>query len=244
MVTADPWYNQDMDDAHAYLIGDLLLMPIWLALYLYRKDLRGQMLNMSFLGAVLSVLFAPAFLHDYWHPIYTFSLPGWPLGRMEDLLNGFLVIGIASVIYEELFAKKLTANRSHRKNYLRWAPLSLVIYVLLFLVPVYIGLWSLYAALLSFAAVLVFIFCLRHDLIKDSILSGLLLGMVATVGYLLFLRLYPDSIRFWYRDNLNQHLLLGIPTGEFLWAFFLGATSGPLYEFFSGKKLTARSKHR
>lgn len=242
MVIALDCYNSKVNDAHAYLAGDLILLPVWLIIYLVRRDLRDQIINMSLLGGALSVLFAPPFLKDYWHPVYTFSLGSWPFGGLEDFLNGFFVVGIASVLYEELFAKRLIANRS--RNYLRFAPLSLVFYILIFMIPAYMGVWSLYAALLSFAVVLCLIFYIRHDLIKDSLMSGLLLGFVSTVGYLLFLKVYPDAIRFWDRDNLNSRLLLGIPAGELLWAFFLGATAGPLYEFFLGKRLIPRARRR
>lgn len=229
---------------HAYLVGDLMLSPLWLAALLYRRDLHRELLTMSLIGGVLSVLFAPPFLHDYWHPIYTLRFTDWPFGGLEDFLNGFFVVGTASVAYEELFGRRFAARRTRGSSYSRFIVPAILVYAALFYLPVYFGWWSLYAAAFSFLVLTAVMLGLRHDLWRDALLSGLIVGIITLVGYSIFLKFYPGAIRFWVRDNLNSHILAGIPSGELLWAFCLGATCGPVYEFFAGRKFTGSNRRR
>jgi hypothetical protein len=220
--------------AHAYLVGSLLALPLWLLLFYNRKDLAKKMLIMSVLGGALSVIFARAFLHDYWHPIYTFPLGSF--GGIEDFLYGFFVVGIASVIYEEMLSRKVMVEKEENR-YSSLALPALLIYVLVFYVPFYLGLPSIYSALIGFLVVLVIIVAIRRDLLLPALISGVLLSVLTLLGFIIFVNLYPGIVsHFWYLHNVNSASIVGIPAGELVWAFGLGAVSGSVYEFFAGHR--------
>lgn len=232
---------------YAYLVGALIPAPIWALLFYLRRDLRREMLIMSLVGGTLAVLFAPAVLNDYWHPIYLFNkfAPSWPFGGIEDFLYTFFIIGIGSVIYEELFAKRFAKRHSRNISFIRFVGPVLLLYIVAFFVPIWLGVPSLYAALISFALLLSVIVFIRHDLLTDALLSGFILGLLVLAGYTVFLRLYPDIFqRFFDLNNYNGVRLIGIPIEELFWAFGQGAVAGPVYEFFAGKKIIALTKHQ
>ena len=74
----------------------------------------------------------------------------------------------------------------------------------------------------------------RHDLLVDSLMSGLLVGAIMFFGYLIFLTIFPEAIhQWWILQNISGILILGVPIEELLWAFGWGMVGGPMYEFFA-----------
>ena len=101
---------------YAYLIGNFLIgFPLWLFLFIHRKDLRKEILISSLLIGILAPLWSPWFIKDYWHPE---SLNFWRLGA-GDFFYGFFFGGIANVIYEEIFGRHY-AKRKDRKHHWSW----------------------------------------------------------------------------------------------------------------------------
>ena len=80
----------------------------------------------------------------------------------------------------------------------------------------------------------------RRDLLSDSLRSGLLMLAVGIGLYWLLFFFYPSYIHdFWFlRKNWYTTLLFGIPLGEYIWYFLVGAFIGPLYEYIEKGKLT------
>jgi hypothetical protein len=75
----------------------------------------------------------------------------------------------------------------------------------------------------------------RRDLLVDALMSGLLVGLITLVGYIIFSALFPGIVHAWWKlSNLSGVFIFGIPGEELLWAFGLGMVAGPLYEFFMG----------
>ncbi len=111
-----------MDYKYAYLLGNILIaFPVWLFLFLKRKDTRKEMLIISLLFGVLGPISEFWFHQDYWKPEI---FMGWIVG-MEDCLYGFFAGGIGSVIYEEIYGERFS-QRISRKNHFLWflVPLS------------------------------------------------------------------------------------------------------------------------
>ena len=220
---------------YAYLFGNLLILfPLWLFLFLHRKDLRKEILIVSLLIGIGGPLSELWYLRDYWQP-ETFN--GWPIG-IEDFLFGFFIGGIASSIYEELFGKS-HSKRIDRKHHLSWFIIPVIgfsIFVLNLLIFVF-GVNSIYASIVVFVTLALLILYFRHDLLIDSLMSGLLVGVIMFFGYLLFLTIFPEAIhRWWILQNISGILILGVPLEELLWAFGWGMVGGPMYEFFAGLK--------
>ena len=217
----------------AYLIGNLLILfPIWLLLFVRRKDLHKEMFIVSLLVGIVGPISELWYLKDYWRP-ETFM--GWPIG-IEDFLFGFFIGGISSVIYEELIGKK-HSNRLNRTHH--WSLFLIpVVGILLFVFNVlffYFQINSIYASIITFFLLALIILYFRRDLIIDSLMSGFLTGFVMLGSYLIFLSLFPEAIqRWWLLDNISRILVYGIPIEELMWAFGWGMIGGPAYEFFTG----------
>ena len=113
------------------------------------------------------------YLRDYWHPeLFT----GWAIG-IEDLLFGFAIGGIAAVIYEELFGKKHA--RRHLPAHPKWM-LAVALFGITWMLVgnIVLGFNSIYVSILSFLIIGASILFFRHDLLKDALLSGLLVGIL------------------------------------------------------------------
>lgn len=220
---------------YAYLVGNLLLFfPVWLFFFVRRKDLRREILIISLFVGICGPLSELWYLRDYWRP-ETFN--GWPIG-IEDFLFGFFIGGIASSIYEEFFGK-YTYKRIDRKYRWSWfIPPVVASSLFVFNILIFVfGVNSIYASTVTFLAFVAFVLYLRHDLAVDSLISGLLLGLLMFLGYLIFLPIFPEAIhRYWMLQNISGILIRGIPLEELLWAFGLGMAVGPMYEFFAGLK--------
>lgn len=226
-----------MPNKFAYLVGVSLFLPVWISLFLFRKDLRNKILIASSSAGIMAIFWSPWFLADYWKPnfLYQFSLYKWKLGGIEDFLYGFIVVGVACAIYEEVFGKRFAKrhNRKHHWSYLLIPFTGLFIFV--FGLPVYLGVNSIYAAILSFLALTIYMLYFRKDLWIDALASGLIVGFLILLSYLIFLKLFPSVIsQWWFLHNLSGVLIFGIPLEELLWAFGLGMVAGPLYEFENG----------
>ena len=214
---------------YAYLLGVLVLGVIWLTIFLKRKDLRHEQLFMSFLTAPLAPITQILwFYHDYWRPeyFYKFYINNIPIG-IEEVLFGFFVGGIGSVLYEFIRDRK---HRLGKKKHLI-AIIGASVAVIIFLGLKYSGLntiWSSTGGLILSAVILVI---LNRKLEFDFIWSGMAMLFIAIVSYAGLMALYPDLIaRSWVSDGLSGNQLLNIPIEELAWFLAWGAFSGIIYE--------------
>lgn len=222
-----------IDYRFAYLIGNLFIcFPIWLILVLSRRDLFKEIIFISLIGAFVGPLSELWYLTDYWKPLL---FNNWMIG-IEDFLFGFFISGIATSLYEEVFGKRfIKRNRKNPRWYLGVFPFLILGIILTSILVFGVGINSLYS---SAAILIIFSFVIiykRRDLILDSLLSGILLGMIFILIYLVLLTVFPELInRFWYLDNLSNIFVLRIPVEELIWAFAVGMFVGPIYEFLVG----------
>lgn len=221
---------------YAYLISALIFLFIWLILYLYRKDLRHKMLKMSLILAPFGPLSQLLYIRDYWRPEL---FNGWVIG-LEDIIFSFAIGGIASVIYEDFFGKKYVKRHLPRH---RMSMLTIVLFVVIFMAigNLYLGYNSIYVSILVFLIIGLFVILLRHDLLKDAIMSGLLMACLMSLFYfgshLILGKVFDDIIqRWWITGNISGVLIFGLPIEELAWGFGLGFIAGPIYEFINGLK--------
>ncbi|TSC91163.1 MAG: hypothetical protein G01um10142_102 [Parcubacteria group bacterium Gr01-1014_2] len=223
-----------MDYKYAYLIGVLsILFPIWLFLLIRRKDLRKEILLTSIVIGLLGPFSELLYLRDYWHPE---TIGTYPFGP-EGFLFGFLLSGIAVSIYEEVYGRHLYRVKKLQR------PLFVLFFVIGFLLIVLplvflAGLNSIYATTIGLLAIATTVVFLRRDLVAHSLIGGLLTGVIMFLSYVVFLFIFPEAVgRWWSLQNVSSILILGIPIEELIWAFAVGATIGPIYEFLLGYRL-------
>src|SRR3989338_6795719 len=92
---------------YTYLIGDLILLFVWLILFWWRKDVRKEMLYLSPFFGIIGLLTEYYYIKDWWKPL---TITGTAIG-IEDFLFGFGIGGICAVIYEEIFKEKIIIRK-------------------------------------------------------------------------------------------------------------------------------------
>lgn len=115
---------------YSYFIANLPLTIIWLTLFLKRKDFRFEILSFSFLFGFVGLLVQNIYIKDWWHPL---TITNTRVG-IEDFMFGFLIAGMASVVYEAIFRKKikLRGTNSEDKSLQKFIFLNLPLAIIFF----------------------------------------------------------------------------------------------------------------
>src|SRR3954463_3005981 len=95
---------------YAYLTGATLFAIPWLVIYLFRPDLRREMLIMSALNGIYG-LTEHFYYGEYWHPILAFKVPGLNAG-LESIYLMVVYGGLAAAIYKVVFHRKVVQSQS------------------------------------------------------------------------------------------------------------------------------------
>lgn len=221
-----------MNYQYTYLVLGILLFLIWIILYLYRKDLRKEILIISLLFGLGGILSEFVYITDWWRPLtITKTLIG-----LEDFLFGFSVGGIATSIYKTIFKKKIKFMKRINKK----TRDIFIIFIILFFGTFYIfKINSFYSSIIAFSASTLYIWIKRKDLIPSSIFSGFFMLIIGTLIYSILNLIYPGFVQeFWFLDNeWYAKLIFGIPIREYIWYFLAGAFIGPLYEYWKEGRL-------
>ena len=198
---------------------------------------------MSVIFGVIGPFVEVVYTLDWWAPL---TITGTVVG-IEDVLFGFVCGGIATVVYEEIFKKrikirKVSKIRRKQENLNLFVILGLTAF--LFLVPFYLlNLNSFQSTIICLAIPTLIIWAKRRDLIVDSLATGIILVLVTSIVYTLLNFLTPGWISaFWYFRNVPHILLLNIPLDDFVWYFLIGAFVGPLYEYWREGRLINKQR--
>lgn len=217
------------DYNYFYLTWALIFLGIWAFLFWRRKDVRREMLLVSIVFGFGGLVSEKTNIQDWWQPL---TITGTSIGP-EDFIIGFAIGGVAAVIYEEIYKKRL--KKAKIKTSSLFDPgffflLSPSLYLAFFFL---FSLGSFYSMLLTFLICIVWMLFLRRDLLADSLLSGFLMLVIGIGIYFFLFLLYPNYIHeFWYlKPHRYASLLWGIPIAEYIWYFLAGAYIGPLYAF-------------
>lgn len=226
---------------YAYLIGTGMLGIIWLILFLRRKDLRHAMLwSASFYIVMLSIGFLLLYLVNidpsmrinpgYWTPPTLFDLNNKTGGySIEDALFMFFMAGIAAATYEVLTNRRIlkTSDRRLKKRHALWIGLlgSVIICSVFNLNSMYLLIFfNLFGGLA--------IIYQRPDLLKQAVLSALILMIIYWMLFTIFNLLFPDFISTYdHLQHTTKLIILGIPLEEYLYALTFGFIWAPIYEY-------------
>lgn len=221
-----------MDFYFTYFIGCIILLAVWLSIFLLRKDLRKEI----FFGSLLGLPFGFSeflFVPEYWTPPSLFNLIENIGFGIESFLFGFLVGGIASVVYEFFQHEKVVplSNAELKKHFLAYALVVGAFLTLELIFPTK----SIYNLMFSFVLGATYISVVRRDLMRQIIFSGALLSVVYFLLFLLVNALFPDFVHTVYSlENFLGIMVLGVPVEEIMFAFSVGACWSTLYEFING----------
>jgi len=218
---------------YAYAAWTFLFFIVWTAFYLWRKDVRKEMLFISILFGFGGPASELIYIQDWWQPL---TLTGTAVG-FEDFFIAFFIAGVSSAIYEVVSEKRIRIKRAALKN--KNNENKLFLFFAFFLILLFFGSFyifkinSFYSSVLAFGLAAIIMYFKRRDLIIDSLLSGFFTLVVGISIYFILSLIYPDFIQqFWYlKDSWFAKLIFGIPIAEYIWYFLAGAYIGPLYEF-------------
>lgn len=196
------------------------------------------MLIISLFFGVASSLVEMIHVLDWWRPL---TITNTTVG-IEDFLFGFGIGGIASVIYEHVFNKRVKIKKvkeiKEQKRNINFLFLLALLFILFFGGFFIFNLNSFEAMLVSFIIPILIIYIKRKDLIKDSLVSGILVLMASIIGYHILNLITPGFFdEFWLFQNIGRVIVLGIPLEEHIFYFLAGALLGPLYEYWKEGKL-------
>lgn len=220
-------------DKFVYLIALIPFCIVWLLIFFKRKDLRQEMLTMSLLIGIVSVLTSYFWWTvDWWRPL---TMTSTKVG-IEDFIMGFTTGGIMATIYEVVFKRGLYKRKLHHHISGGLTILFLLSQTTMLLFWG-IGLTSFWASTIAMFLVAVIMLFVRRDLLFNSFLSGVLMASISALFYGVILLISPEWINHTYLSGLSGISAFGVPIEEFIFWFMSGLVFGPFYEYWQGERL-------
>ncbi|MEK9176159.1 MAG: lycopene cyclase domain-containing protein [Patescibacteria group bacterium] len=215
-----------------------LFFIVWLILFLIRKDTRREMLLMSLIFGLAGPLTDVLYYKDWWSPLTVTN----SVISFEAFFVGFSLGGIISVLYEEIFKDHLREKRRDKRRKRIDTETFLIILIIMGVIffgsYFLLGLNSLIATILAMTIPTLFIWFKRKDLMKVSLLSGVLTLSLAVMVYSLLDLITPDWVNvFWHFKNVPTLIILNVPIDDIIWYFLAGCLIAPLYPFWHEGKL-------
>ena len=233
-----------MDYQYSYLLMDMVMFAIWLFLFIWRKDVRKEMLIISLIVS-LAGFAEPIYYRDWWRPVtITNTIPG-----VESVLWAFCWGGIVGVIYEELFKKKIRAKKLSKIEYeiqtIKLMELLGLCFLILLAGVFLFNLNTLQSTILSFIIGTAIIWAQRNDLIKESIITALLSLLIMIPVFFITEQISPGMVqRFWLFQNVPRITMLYVPLDDIIFYLFGGAFFGPLYEYWQEARFVKLNKQK
>lgn len=221
-----------------YLFITLVSLIPWSLFYYFRKDLRRGILKASLIVAVLSFV-GGYFLwaKDWWHPA---TITGTRVG-IEDIILGFTNGGLAAVLYLEFFHKMFYRPKKKLRELSVWYLLAFMAF-LIFVLWHFFHYTSFIVVSVSFIVTTLVVLTIRHDLIWDSIVTGIICFVGSIPFYYLAMVVSPGWIMVTWDKHLSGIRFTGIPIEDLIFYFFMGFFLGPLYLYWVGKRIRKMPK--
>jgi len=225
-----------MDIQYSYLGYSLIFILVWLIFYILRPDLRRRMLIFSLIIMPLGPLSEFWFLRDYWRRP---TITGYPIS-VEDAIFSIAIGGIAYSIYKVFFNMSVVEGHDQPRAWLVIAFLIIII-LPLFILTDLLHINSIFSSTFSLVLIAVFTWILRPDLLKPSIVSGILVVILFFLVYKLMQVIFPSAIEYWCTGcNPLGLRISGINIEELLWDFAWGLAGGTMVEATTGEALQKR----
>jgi len=195
---------------YIYFIGVTLLLPIFIYLFLQRKNRRTMLfvgICFGIVGIIDQQLLAQ---YDYWNPVYIF--PKFPF---EDYYYGFVLGGIFSTICKSKF--KFNINR------LPIAVIMAIFSILFFVLGYLIKVNYIIPGIIPLIFMGIVSLIIDKKMLKILLLTGLTSLLLNFVMYQILLLLDKDIfIKYWFLEKLSGIFILNLPIEEYLFAFAIG----------------------
>ncbi len=219
---------------YAYLVGTIVFLIPWAILFFFRKDYRKEMIFMSFLVGIGSVITAYLWWTiDWWRPE---TITNTRVG-IEDFLLGFSNGGIAAVLYGAIYKKRLS-KRIKKTNDTGAFNICLILFFIIAFLFWGLNITSFWASTIAMITAAIYILYTRRDLFLNALASGILMAIVSLPSYYAFIWLFPGFIhKTWMSQYLSGIIIIGIPLEDLIFYFLFGFIIGPFYEYWQNKRL-------
>jgi len=215
-----------------FLILSLVFSIPGVIIYLIRKDLRIVILRLMICSipfAFTEFLFYP----DYWEPKFLFDLASMIGFGIEDFifvigLSAFTGTGYAVVFRKTLRPEKVVSigNVVLRIGTLGLITLVLTIIQIILLIPM------IYGALITMQTAALGITRIRRDLLKPSVLGGIISAIIYLVLCWIMLLFIPDIFQLnWKLEAFSASYVLAVPLEELLYGFAAGSIASVFYPY-------------
>ncbi|MBI5155808.1 hypothetical protein HZA45_00885 [Candidatus Peregrinibacteria bacterium] len=221
-------------DHYLYFILSLILLFLWGMIFWLRADLRKKMIRASSIGGVAGILAELWYFTDYWKPPTLFGIASI---SPEDFIVGFAITGIAMTAYDIVMHTTDRAGERPRQRAFLMLFLGGLFSLLIFGTGMKLNSCIVSEAAFIGAALIMCI--LRPDLLKVSLLSGVLLGILGFILYFfLFSWLAPEFWQtYWLLAGTRLGITIaGVPVTEIAWYASWGMLAGIAHNFAAGKK--------
>lgn len=227
---------------YAYLFITLPFCLLWLFFYIFSKRTRKIQLKMSIFLFPVGIFSELMYFKDYWRPDSIFSISIGSLHiLLEDILFGFAVSSISTVLYIVISKKHLQKCSQSLTNKLNLLTIVLIFFALSFLLFT-LKINSIYATSLGMIVTSLSIFAKRKDLLLPSLANGVLFLITVALGYTILLHTIGNieqilkNIWLLYQTQLGIRIF-GLPITEMVWAYSFGLFSFPLYFYLNDIEL-------
>jgi hypothetical protein len=210
------------------------LIP-WALLYFFKTGYRQKMLRVSMATSLLG-LSEPIFVPQYWNPPSLFDLARRTGFDIESLIFCFAIGGIGAVMYNA-FANRNIEPIPHGERHSgrhRWHRLAIAAPFLAFPVLYFLPWNPIYSGIVALVIGGVANVLCRPDLLRNTLLGGVLFLLLYTVFMLLLHIFVPGYIeQVWNLHALSGVLPSGIPLEELTFGFAFGLYWAGIYEHFT-----------
>ena len=210
-----------LDFKYAYLVGTIVFLIPWVILFLFRKDYRKEMIFMSFLVGIVSVITAYLWWTiDWWRPE---TITNTRIG-IEDFVLGFSNGGIVAVLYRAIYKKRLS-RLIEKTNDTGTLNICLILFFITAFLFWGLNITSFWASTIAMIIAAIYILYTRRDLFFNALASGILMVIVSLPVYYTFIWFFPGFIhKTWMFQYLSGILIIGIPLEDLIFYFLFGLT--------------------
>ena len=228
---------------YVWLIWSIAFMVPWVIVYVAFAAYRKQMWWASIVMAPFG-LTEPLFVPEYWNPPSLFELAQRTGFDLESIIFSFAIGGIGAVLYNSLMYQRLEPidAKERQRGWHGWHRSALATPFVLFPILYFLPWNPIYAAIASMVlGAMVAVLC-RPDLVRNTLVGGLLFLAFYTVFLLGLKWSAPGYIeQVWNLKALSGVLIYGLPLEELLFGFSFGLMWTGIFEHVSWQHAKRRS---
>jgi hypothetical protein len=221
--------------SYGYMIGVVMLFPLWLLIFMKRKRLRKRIVVVGVYVAAISPLAEYFwFLRDYWSPLKSVSITNF---FIQEITFGFVLGGTICSIYPFFFKKNGDLKTTGKFVLHRFISTVGIIFGSFVLFCNVLSFNSIYASILGFIGIFVLINIQDPSLRSYAFLSALFSAVVILLFYEVFSLLLPGIFHFWWKlENISGVFLFNLPLEEIIWFFAFALGTSTVYDFWHSKQ--------